>query len=174
MIAAKTCAATERLITNLGRHGLDDADGDYIAQAGPAFEDLRQVVAELAGLMLLRNLASGPGFATTCVTAHAQELFRAAADQIAALRPGPRCGHHNLHLRAAVESLRPLLDRASWPRLVGPEGQGADRLKAAWAEVVHAANALPGFETHDLSQACCAGHMKLRKASIIVCEGAPA
>jgi hypothetical protein len=168
-----TATATQSVIADLGRYDLSDADAFYIARAGPAFEDLRRVVAELAGLVLLHNLGGENGFAIFAATAHAFGLLRNATDQIEALRPGPRCGHHNLHLRNAVQCLRPLLDEAHWPDLAGPQGQGAALLKAAWTEVVHAAAALPGFEAYDLSQACCAGHIKLRRGSTIICEGAP-
>jgi hypothetical protein len=164
----------ESITSDLGSFGLDEADGRYISNAKSAFDDLRQIVSQLAGLLLLSKTIGRSGFADLSLLARAKELFAEAGERIETLRPGARSRHHDRHLRNAVElvgSLLMAIDRARL-KTAAPD-HALSILKAAWQELVHASNALPGFETVDLSQSCCASHMKLRNTSIIACDGVP-
>jgi hypothetical protein len=141
----------------------DDAMRRYLAEARPAFDELRDVTSQLAGLMVLA--ASGAGVATTDhpMWAVATERGWAACEVVRSLRVPPPARHHHRHMVWAAEALggtiatmREAGTRAG--RLNAPLGL----LKTAWQEIVHAADALPGFGTIDMQQTCCAAHAKLR------------
>ncbi len=145
----------------------DDATRRYIEAAQPAFEDLRDVASQLAGLMVLA--ASGASTATIDhpMVAVATERWRAARDETRALRPSPQAAHHHRHLVRAAERIGEVLaalrEAGTFKsRIATP----LPLLRGAWQEILHTANALPGFRTLDLEQACCAAHAKRRRILI--------
>jgi hypothetical protein len=154
---------------------LSARDRDYVSQAQPAFENLRQAVNLLAGLMLISRAVRRHGFVAADLRTRAEALLDEARRQIARLRPGPRSRHHCLHLRNAIARIEDALAE-SCESSIGLEARdrALPALKAAWGELIHASNALPGFDRVDLSQSCCAQHFAARKSpTILSCEGAP-
>jgi uncharacterized protein (DUF3084 family) len=143
-----------------GPGGLDDATLAYIEAAEGCFEDLRQVAAQLAGLLLLSASGARSAGPHHPMQAVAADLFDAARDATLRLNPrSPLAKHHHLHLRAATENLAETLALLrSGPS--GREGVTAptQKLTSAWQELSHASRALPGFDLVDFSQACCAEH----------------
>jgi hypothetical protein len=140
---------------------LDDRTIRYVLETRPHFEDLRQAVGQVAGMLVL--VAAGaktvtrdhPLLATACAT------LEQVGDGIRAARPSARATHHHRHLVAAVGALGLALERASADRNL----QSVDReridpvlepLRIAYRNLAWAAQALPGFELLSFSQACCA------------------
>ncbi|MCX5520795.1 hypothetical protein OSH10_20345 [Kaistia defluvii] len=140
--------------------GLDDATLAYIEAAESCFEDLRQVAAQLAGLLLLAASGARSAGPHHPMLAVAADLFDSARD--ATLRLTPRSSlarHHHRHLRIAAENLAKTLDLL---RVTPADRQAVaaptQRLTSAWQELGHASRALPGFDLVDFSQSCCAEH----------------
>jgi hypothetical protein len=151
---------------------LGEGDYRYVIDAKPVFEDLRQIVSQLAGLMLVDRTGGASTVAGCTLLGRTNDLFGAVREVIGTLRPDERSRHHFSHLQSAAKAIATLLGAMDRARLDADVERRLPMLKTAWQELTHAANALPGFETVDFSRSCCASHMTLRNASI-VCEGAP-
>ena len=145
---------------------MDDGTGGalyfYLETARPVQEGFKQVLTQLAGCSLLVMTRSGPATRPDA----AMRLARAAADnaheQLRALRVPAEAAHHFHHLRQLSEAI-------GWAfRALGsctePQASDADRdeltlaLKTATRHLRATAAILPGFETVDFGQACCAVH----------------
>jgi hypothetical protein len=130
---------------------VDDATAAYVSEVHRHFEDLRQVSAQLAGLLVLA--ASGAKSATPDhpLLTSARELHRGATDALRSARPTERARVHHQSLIHAARSLSQALTAAQEsevdPVLVP--------LQAAHAHLQHAANQLPGFEMVEFKQGCC-------------------
>ena len=140
--------------------GLDGATLLYIEAAESCFEDLRQVAAQLAGLLLLSASGARSAGPHHPMLAVAADLFYAARDATLRLTPrSPRAKHHHRHLQAASEKLAETLALLrTMPPGRGGVTMSTQRLTRAWQELGHASRALPGFDLVDFSQACCAEH----------------
>jgi hypothetical protein len=66
---------------------LDDATAAYVLETGKAFEDLRQVAAELAGLLVLEAAGARSELPQHPMLGAAEELFRGAAETTTWCRP---------------------------------------------------------------------------------------
>ena len=147
-------------------------DLSYIEAARPVFEDMRQIVNQLASLLLLSQAVKGHGIVVADLLSRSRQLLAESRAAFDALRPGSRGSHHHLHMRKALERLGIAIsaadEEANGLRL-GDRGLRA--LTAAWQELIYASNALPGFERVDLSQSCCAQHLCSTK-SVFSCQGA--
>lgn len=141
-------------------NGLDDATLAYIEAAESCFEDLRQVAAQLAGLLLLAASGARSAGPHHPMLAVAADLFDAARAATLRLTPrSPLAKHHHLHLRAASALLTEALGKLRVSRLDRESVTApTQRLADAWQELGHASRALPGFDLVDFSQACCAEH----------------
>ncbi|MCX5580636.1 hypothetical protein [Kaistia terrae] len=140
--------------------GLDDATRTYVEAAGPCFEDLRAVTAQLGGLLLLAASGARSAGPHHPMLAVAADLLESARD--ATLRLTPRSAktrHHHDHLVATATRLTETLALISAAPL-SREGVTEPKrlLDAAWAELGAASRALPGFDLIDLTGACCAMH----------------
>ena len=140
---------------------LDDHTIRYVLETRPHFEELRQAVGQVAGMLVLA--AAGAKTVTQdhplLATAHA--TLGRVGDGIRAARPSARAAHHDRHLAAAVAALGMALGRAEADLHL----QSVDReridpvlepLRTAYRNLAWAARALPGFELVSFSQACCA------------------
>lgn len=149
---------------------LDDATRRYILAAQPVFDDLRDVAAQLAGLMVLAGSGASSAAIDHPMVQVAAERWRGAREGARALRAPAAAAHHHHHLVRTAEIVGRVLgavrDDAG---LVGRLGTPLPLLNAAWREVEHTAAALPGFRTLDLTQACCAIHAKQRQG-LITCK----
>jgi hypothetical protein len=154
---------------------LGEQDREYILLAQPVFEDLRQIVNLLAGFMLVSQAAPAHGFVAGDLTMRSRALLDEARQQFERLTPGPRSRHHFLHLQRAFARIEDALGASRESRIgLDPGDRGLADLSAAWREMIHVSNALPGFERVDLSQSCCAQHFATRKQpTLLICEGAP-
>ena len=131
---------------------VDDATAVYIVENQRCFEDLKQVAAQLAGLLVLAAAGSkeaAPDHPTLLI---ARELFREANQSQRSARPTERARKHHAHVAKAAEMIGAALQAVDGPlnvdRILGP-------LRAGYSELEHAADALPGFEKISYAHACC-------------------
>lgn len=140
--------------------GLDDTTLAYIEAAEACFEDLRQAIAQMAGLLLLAASGSRSAGPHHPMVAMAAERLAAAREATFRLEPrGPRPRHHHQHLVAASDALVDVLTSLRTAPL-GHDGTAlpSKQLASAWEELGAASRALPGFDLVDFGQACCAQH----------------
>ena len=149
-----------------------ERDITYIETAKPVFEDMRQIVSQLAGLLLLSEAVSGHGFVVRDLLARSHELLADASAAVDALKPSARGQHHHLHMRKAIEELVTSLTMAEeTAKGLNLGDRGFRAVTVAWQELIHASNALPGFERVDLSQSCCAQHFVKLSRPVFGCQG---
>ena len=140
---------------------LDDHTTRYVIEVRPHFEDLRQVAAQLAGLLVLA--ASGALAATPDhpMLLTAERTFDQARDAMLRARPSPRARRHHHHVLEAADALdRALREmRATTGHTSEPRIDRVMRpLRAGYGELQRAARVLPGFELVDFDRGCCALH----------------
>ncbi|ODT14311.1 MAG: hypothetical protein ABS35_35125 [Kaistia sp. SCN 65-12] len=138
----------------------DDATRTYVEAAGPCFEDLRAVTAQLGGLLLLSASGARSAGPHHPMLAVAENLLETSRDATLRLVPrSSRTRHHHDHLVAVAARLTEAL---AWIRAtpIGREDltEPMRLLNAAWTELGAASRALPGFDLIDLTSACCALH----------------
>lgn len=143
--------------------GLDDRTLAYIEDARLAFDQIRKINGQLAGLLVLaatggRSAQDHPMFALI-LSGHDE-----MRDHLGKLRPTMAAEHHHRHLCRAARALslavtaaRKVLhrrDETSLDAITEP-------LRRANQELHWATAALPGFAVVDLRQSCCANHAML-------------
>jgi hypothetical protein len=123
---------------------IDDKTVTYILSAQKYFEDLKQLAAQLAGMLVLEAVGS-----KLAIVDPAEELYKDAADGLRGTRPTAQAGRHHDLLLAALAQLGEALSAAKAKRDPLPP------LQAAYADLKSAAGALPGFEMVSFEQCCC-------------------
>ncbi len=140
---------------------IDDRTTAYVIAAQPVFEDLRQVAAQLAGMLVLFATGSKTAAPDHPILTTASALFAQAADAVARINASvtePAREHYDA-LAASVVSLRVALAAARSE--LGKPGVAADLdaplvpLRHAYDYLQRAASALPGFQMVSFDQACC-------------------
>jgi hypothetical protein len=138
---------------------LDDLTVIYVLAARPHFENLRQIAGQLAGLLVLAATGARSAAPDHPLLHSAETLFQESIDGIRRTRTTDRALHHHQHLTLAAAALETALSAAR-DRLGRTDGR-ADLdaimipLRAGYAHLQHAANALPGFEMVAFEQGCC-------------------
>jgi len=140
---------------------LDDRTIRYVLETRPHFEDLRQAVGQVAGMLVLAAAGAKTVTQDHPLLMTARATLRQVEDGIRAARPSARATHHHRHLVAAVGALGMALKRAEADlHLHSVERERIDPvlepLRTAYRNLAWAARALPGFELLSFSQACCA------------------
>lgn len=142
-----------------------DAAGRYGVAARAVFNDLRRLVGQLAGLLILARLTSRPDHAGLPEVKACREREAEIAAQLAALAaPGP-LGPHRDRLSASAGLCRAILDGlVAWRA----DARGADatfdalnaQIRRAYAVLETCAETRAGLQMIDFSHACCAcgGH----------------
>jgi hypothetical protein len=133
-----------------------DATLDYVARARRPFDELRDLVCQLAGLAVLIN--TGTRFASVVeypTDAVMRDRFQRLRDEILALSSTGAGLHHRQHLLCAAEQMGNFLEAFS-ERDVAKGGRQVPlaTLKRAWIELLAASSVLPGFTVVDLRQSC--------------------
>jgi hypothetical protein len=123
---------------------IDDQTTAYILAVQAYFEDLKQVAAQLAGLLVLEAAGAAPDHP---MLASAGRAYQNAADGLKSVRVTARAKAHHNHLLAAAAKLDESL-RTS--------GDTLRLLESAYAELRSASRALPGFQMISFEQGCCA------------------
>jgi hypothetical protein len=136
---------------------LDDLTVAYILAARPEFERLRDVAAQLAGLLVLAASGAGSAAPDHPMLRSAEMLFHESTDGIRRTRTTDRARAHHAHLTQASDSLEAAL-AAARDRLGRPLAdldQILTPLRAGYEHLQHAANALPGFQVVAFEHGCC-------------------
>ena len=120
-------------MTAADRHG--EATRLYVTEAQRVFDALHEVATRLAGLLM------------------SLEMLKS--------RPPAVAAHFHHHLTDALGKLTASLDHIDG-RLAGlvAAGDPLPSLRSAWRDMEAASRAMPGFETVDFQQSCCALHIK--------------
>ena len=134
---------------------VDDRTAQYILETRKCFEDLRQVAAQIAGVLVLAAAEGNSATPDHPMLKAAAELHREAFDDLRSIRPTERARPHHQHLMQAAETLGIALC-ASKKMEVDPI---LVPVRAAYAHLQRASETLPGFEIVSFQQGCCAVHL---------------
>lgn len=132
---------------------LDDATATYVLETSKAFEDLRQVAAQLAGLLVLEATGARSEMPQHPMLGAAEELFQGAAETVRSARATPLARRHHDHLMQAAADLHCALRAARRSLAVDPI---LIPLRSAYARLEDASRVLPGFEMVAFGNGCCA------------------
>ncbi len=139
---------------NMNSPPVDDATAEYILETRKCFEDLRQVTAQIAGVLVLAAAGAKSATPDHPMFLAAADLYGTASDCVRRVRPTERARAHHRCLVEAADSLAIALSAARrteiTPILVP--------VRAAYAHLQRAADTLPGFEMIAFEQGCCALH----------------
>jgi hypothetical protein len=131
---------------------VDDATALYIVENQNCFEDLKQVAAQLAGLLVLAASGSKEASPDHPTLLSARELFREADQLLRGARPTERAQKHHIHVSKAAVMIGAALQEVD-------RGFNVDRvlipLRSGYAQLELAADSLPGFEKISYGHACC-------------------
>jgi hypothetical protein len=138
---------------------LDELTVTYVLAARPHFENLRQIAAQLAGLLVLASTGASSAAPDHPLLHSAETLFQESIDGIRRTRTTDRALCHHQHLTRAAAALKTALSAAR-DRLGRPDGRTdldpiMIPLRAGYSHLQDAANALPGFEMVAFEQGCC-------------------
>ncbi len=145
---------------------MDDRTTAYVIAAQPVFEDLRQVAAQLAGMLVLFATGAKTAAPDHPMLTTASQLFAQTSDTVARVQPPAHDSarrHHDALLRAST-SLGDAL--AATRTELGKPGVAADLdaplvpLRHAYECLQQAAASLPGFQMVSFDQGCCSVHLK--------------
>jgi hypothetical protein len=138
----------------------DDHTVAYILDSQPLFEDLRQVAAQLAGLLVLAATGSRDATPDHPMLGAAEDLFKQTLERVERTRATERARPHRDSLRQAAGSLGDALTAAR-TLLTAPDGADFDPvlvpLRDGYSHLQRAARLLPGFRMVAFEQGCCAG-----------------
>jgi hypothetical protein len=141
---------------------VDQKTVEYVLENRKHFEDLRQVTAQLAGLLVLAAAGAASAAPDHPLLETADRLFQDAADGLRSAHVPVRARAHHHALLRAVAAVGRALDTAHAG--LGRQGRGVDidpiliPLRAGYAHLQRAAGALPGFEMIAFDQGCCGVH----------------
>lgn len=140
---------------------LDDRTTAYVVAAQLVFEDLKQVAAQLAGMLVLFATGANTAAPDHPMLASASRLFEQAEDAVRHMRPSVTASarrHHDA-LTHAASSLRGALAAArielGKPRIAADLDAPLEPLRHAYDCLQQAASALPGFQMVAFDQGCC-------------------
>ncbi len=133
---------------------VDDATAAYIIETQKIFEDLKQVASQLAGMLVLAAAGSKEAVPDHPALLSAREIFREADDALRRAQPTERAFRHHVRIDRAAKRLGVALNVALGSLDVE---RTVVYLRAGYAELERAADALPGFEKVSYERACCVG-----------------
>jgi hypothetical protein len=138
---------------------LDEGTVAYVLENRKHFEDLRQVTAQLAGLLVLAATGARSAVPDHPLLQTADRLFQESVDGLRRAQVPVRARPHHEAVLHAVAAVGAALDAAHAG--LGRHGNGVDidpimiPLRAGYAHLHRAAHALPGFEMVAFDQGCC-------------------
>lgn len=136
-----------------GHAPLDDPTVAYILETRRAFEDLRQVAAQLAGLLVLEAAGAKSGGPEHPMLEAAGRRHAEAVEAIHGVRVTIPARRHHEFLVAAAEAIGRALEAANHGIEIDPV---LKPLRSAYAHLQDASRELPGFEMVSFEQGCCA------------------
>lgn len=132
---------------------VDEATAVYILATRKCFEDLRQVAAQIAGVLVLAEAGGKSGTPDHPMLKSAAELHREALDRVRSAQPTPAAWLHHQFLLHAADALTVALAAAT-RRLEA--ASVLPPVREAYGYLQRAAEALPGFQMVAFEQGCCA------------------
>lgn len=135
---------------------VDEATAIYIRETRKCFDDLRQVAAQIAGVLVLAEAGGKSATPDHPMLKAAAELHREAVDQVRSTQPTAAAHLHHGFLSQAGASLAVALAAAA--RRI-ETGAILPPVREAYGYLGSASNALPGFPMVAFEQACCAVHV---------------
>ena len=147
---------------------LDDRTVAYVVASQPVFEDLRQVAAQLAGLLVLSATGAKTAAPDHPMLTTAAQLFDQASDAVerASASVTERARRHHDDLRKAATALQAALTATRLELGKPPAAADLDLplapLRRAYACLQDAAAALPGFQMVSFEQGCCGVNVRLK------------
>ena len=136
---------------------LDDRTVAYVVETRRYFEDLRQVAAQLAGLLVLEAAGAQSGMPEHPMLRAAEQLYDEAVDGIARARVTERARLHHQHLLDAARALQMALSAARRSVAIDPV---LEPLRVAYGHLQAAGSELPGFAMVSFEQGCCGVSMR--------------
>lgn len=130
---------------------VDDRTAEYILETRKDFEDLRQVAAQIAGVLVLAAAGAKSASPDHPMLKAAAELHATALDRVRSVRPTERAKVHHASLMQAAGALSRALSaaqRIEVDPILRP-------VREAYAHLQRASNSLPGFEMVAFEQGCC-------------------
>ena len=134
---------------------IDDRTAAYVIQAQPVFEDLRQVAAQLSGLLVLAATGSKDSTPDHPMLSASTAVLAQAADsvtRVSALVTERTLPHHRALADAGSALGRALACAGAWPLHIDAV---MHPLRDAYAHLQRAATTLPGFQMVAFEQGCC-------------------
>jgi hypothetical protein len=141
----------------MNSHPIDDPTAEYILHTRKCFEDLRQVAAQIAGVLVLAAAGAKSATPDHPMLDAAAELHGAAIEELHGIRPTPRAHAHHQCLLQAAGALAIALSaakRTEFDPVLLP-------VRAAYTHLQRAAEILPGFEMVAFEKGCCAVQLAL-------------
>jgi hypothetical protein len=123
---------------------IDDQTVAYVVVAQTCFEDLKQVAAQLAGLLVLGSKPDHP------MLLSAEQAYRSAVDGLKSARVSARAKAHHEHLLAAASNLGFAL------RELRVQRDALPLIERAYGDLRAASRTLPGFPMISFERGCCA------------------
>jgi hypothetical protein len=136
---------------------VDDLTAAYILETRKCFEDLRQVAAQIAGVLVLAAAGGKSATPDHPMLEAAAELHQAAFDELRGIRPSERARAHRHCLMQAADALAIALaaaKRMEVEPILLP-------VRVAYAHLQRASETLPGFEMVAFERGCCAMQLAL-------------
>ena len=141
---------------------LAEAPLRYVVACQPLHDCLREAAIQLGGLSLMIMLRREDAFDLETPLRMASGTVAEAGEALRAVAVPDAAAHHFHHMSEAAQALARvvgLMEAGALARAGEATRRGISvGLAAATDHLRHAANAMPGFETVDLKNACCAAH----------------
>lgn len=135
------------------RQDPDTPTAAYILVTRRPFEDLRQVAAQLAGLLVLAASGSQSAGPHHPMLTSAAQLYSEAVDALRHASVPPQARKHHHHLREVAVALQAALSAAQTGIAIDPV---LVPLRTAYDHLQLASTFLPGFPMVAFDVACCA------------------
>jgi hypothetical protein len=135
---------------------IDDATAGYILETRKCFEDLRQVAAQIAGVLVLAASGANSASPDHPMLEAAAELHDQALDQLRSVRATERAREHHHCLTQAADTLSQALAALAASKHLVEIDPVLVPVRAAYAHLERAAQTLPGFEMVAFHRGCCA------------------
>lgn len=136
-----------------------DATGRYAAACRPIYEDLRRIVGQLSGLLILARLTSKSEMEDLDELKKCRERWQNASEHLAALIAPPGLEKHRTQLQSAHGFCGLVMRTFPDLRAQTDNTERLDhmsiQIKRAYAHLEHASSAKAGLEMVDFSHACC-------------------
>jgi hypothetical protein len=138
--------------------GLPDEIANYVIGARRVYFDLRRLVGQIAGLLILAQASNRQEALDLPILAAARELWLSVPEQMERLRGPGRLDAHLSHLKSAHRLLGSCFDSLGALRCKNEKLNPADALAdiaRAYSHLQSASEPVAGMTMVDFSQACC-------------------